>query len=102
MSNSAMIGLVGGIVGGVLGLLGGIYGTYRSYRAASGPKEKSFVLTTAMFILLGVSLYVALVFITPQTYRWMLAIPYGLSLGLGIIWANRKHMAIRAEESKSK
>lgn len=72
------VGMMGGILGGALGLAGGALGTYFSIRNTRGTRERGFMVRVA-------------------AVGWA---PYGIGLGLGIAWCNRRQGRIRAEEQR--
>lgn len=92
-------GLIGGIVGGSVGLLGGVIGTYASIKNTNGPRERAFMIKAAVMTWIGVTLFLALLFLLPRPYNFLLWIPYAIALPLGIRWCNRRQQAIRAEEA---
>ena len=95
-------GLVGGIVGGVLGLAGGIVGTYFSITRTNGPRERAFMIRSAVVCWVAILIFLGLLFALPTPYRWFMWIPYGIFLPLGIIYGNRRQQTIRQEESQNK
>ena len=96
------VGTVGGIIGGVLGLAGGVVGTYASIRNTGGPRERQFMVRAAVAAWVGITLFLALLFVLPNPYRWLIWIPYGVALPLAIISLNRKQQAIRSDEERSR
>lgn len=58
----ALAGLIGGLIGGLVGLGGGVFGTYCSWRAAQGPRERTWILRYAALILIAVAIFLALMF----------------------------------------
>ncbi len=98
---SSTIGWIGGISGGILGCIGGLIGTYFSIKNTNGPLEKAFMIKCAVigWILMGG--FLALMFIIPNPYRYLLWIPYGIALPLGIRYGNRKQNMIREIEKKA-
>lgn len=86
-------------MGGALGVAGGVIGTYFSIKNTNGPRERRFMVKGAVVMWIGVSIFLALVFLLPYPYRWFLWIPYGPALVLGIIFGNKRQAQIRAEES---
>lgn len=90
-------GLVGGIVGSLLGVAGGLIGTYFSIKNTNGPRERAFMIRSAMVCWIGVSVFLAGMFLVPPARLW-LWIPYGILLPLGIGCANKKQRAIRRTE----
>ena len=96
------VGLVGGIIGGILGLAGGAIGTYASIKNTGGPRERQFMVRTAIVVWVVVTLFVILLFVLPSPYRWLIWIPYGVALPLAIVSLNRKQQAIRSEEQRTR
>ena len=91
------IGPIGGIVGSLLGVAGGLIGTYFSIKHTNGPRERAFMIRSAIVCWVGVVVFVAAMFLLPQARLW-LWIPYGILLPLGIRYGNKKQMAIRQQE----
>ncbi len=96
------IGLIGGIAGCVLGLMGGIVGTYFSIKNTNGPREKAFMIKASMIGWAGILVFLALMFLLPNPYRFLLWIPYGIILPIAIIRGNKIQAKIRQEESNKK
>ena len=90
-------GLVGAIVGSVLGIAGGLIGTYFSIKNTNGPRERAFMIRSAIVCWVGVGGFFAVMFFVPQARLWIW-IPYCILLPVGIWYLNRKQMAIRREE----
>jgi hypothetical protein len=38
----------------------------------------------------------------PKPYNWLMWVPYGIALPLGIRWCNQRQLKIRAEEAASR
>ena len=95
------IGLMGGIIGGIFGVAGGIFGTYFSIRNTAGPKERSFMIRMAACTWIAVTLFLLGLFLIPKPYNWLMWIPYGILLPLGIRWSNLHQQQIRTEEAKT-
>lgn len=91
-------GIVGGIAGILIGLMGGIVGTWASIRNTGGPRERSFVVRACVVLWAGGIVFLALMFLLPMPWRFLLWIPYGILLPLGIIAGNRAQQRIREEE----
>ena len=89
---------VGAILGSVLGIIGGVIGAYFSIKNTNGPKEKSFMRKSAIVSGLAIILFLFLFFIIPFPYRFLLFVPYGIILPIGIIYLNRKQQEIRKSE----
>ena len=95
-------GLVGGIIGGTLGLAGGAIGTYASIKNTAGPRERQFMIRTAIAAWVLITLFLILLFVLPNPYRWLIWIPYSVALPLAIVSLNRKQQAIRLEEQRTR
>ena len=91
-------GIVGGIAGGLIGLLGGVVGTWASIRNTSGPRERAFVVRACAVLWAGGIVFLGLMFLLPMPWRFLLWIPYGVLLPLGIVVWNRAQRRIRREE----
>jgi cell division protein FtsW (lipid II flippase) len=97
------VGTVGGIIiGCVIGLAGGAVGTYASIRNTDGPRERRFMVRTAVVAWVGITIFLVLLFVLPNPYRWLIWIPYGVALPLAIVALNRKQQAIRLDETRSR
>lgn len=94
-------GLIGGLIGGVLGLLGGAVGTYFSIKNTAGPRERKFMVQVAIVAWIVVTAFVLGLLMLPQPYNFLLWVPYGIALPLGIIWTNRRQRTIRSDEEAS-
>lgn len=94
-------GLLGGILGTSLGLLGGVIGTYFSITRTNGPRERAFMVRVSIWTWIGVTAFIAALLLLPNPWRFLMWIPYGIALPLGIRWSNARQMQIRAEESVS-
>lgn len=95
-------GIIGGIIGGLIGLAGGIIGTYYSVKNTNGPRERAFMIKSAVLGWAAILVFLGLLFALPNPYRWFVWIPYGILLPLGIYYGNRRQQAIVREESKNK
>jgi hypothetical protein len=95
-------GYIGAIVGCILGLAGGIIGTYFSIKNTNGPKERTFMIKASAVVWIAVGILMALLFLLPNPYRWLMWIPYAILLPTGIIYGNKRQKQIRLDESKSK
>jgi hypothetical protein len=92
-------GTIGGVLGALGGLLGGAIGTYCSIHNTQGPLEKHFMIKTAVVAWIAIGVFLGLMFWMPDPYRWLLWIPYGIFLPLGIRHVNRKQRRIKNEET---
>ena len=95
-------GIIGGLIGGVLGFMGGIIGTYFSIKNTNGPKEKSFMIKASIIVWIGVILFLTLMPLLPNPYRFYLWIPYGIILPVAIIKGNKMQAKIRQQQSNKK
>jgi len=91
-------GLIGGIIGSAIGVLGGLIGTYCSIHNTNGPKERTFMIKCSVFFWIGIIVFLALLFLLPHPYRWLLWIPYCIALPVTIIKCNKIQAQIRSEE----
>jgi hypothetical protein len=94
-------GLIGGIIGGLGGLLGGLIGTYFSIKNTSGPRERSFMIQVAIVAWIVITAFVVGLLTLPRPFNFLLWVPYGIALPLGILWCNRRQRRIQAEEAES-
>ncbi len=92
------VGLIGGIAGGVVGVMGGIVGTYFSIRNTNGPRERAFAIRAAALCWLGVSAFLACLFVLPLYWRLLLWVVYPPLLFWFIRWANEAQAGARAED----
>jgi Ca2+/Na+ antiporter len=98
MTSGQLGGWIGGIVGSLLGLAGGIIGTYFSIKNTKGPRERAFMVKSAVVCWVAILVFLTLLLALPNPYRWFMWIPYGILLPLGIIYGNRRQQAIRQQE----
>ena len=94
-------GWISGIVGGVIGLLGGIVGTYFSIKNTNSSRERAFMIKASLVGWIAITLFLLLMLVLPSPYRYLLWVPYGILLPLGIIYGNRIQQKIRHEESRN-
>lgn len=99
VETGTMWGWIGGIAGSVIGLAGGAVGTYFGIKNTKGPRERSFMIKSAVMCWIAILIFLGLFLSLPNPYRWFMWIPYSIMLPLGIIYGNRKQQAIRQEES---
>ncbi len=93
-------GLVGGILGAVIGTLGGMVGTYFSIKNTNGPRERAFMIKSAVVCWVAVCAFVALVLLLPVPYRYLPWVVYVPLLFLGIRYGNRRQHAIKLSEAR--
>ena len=94
-------GLFWAIVGSLIGVLGGVIGTYFSIRNTSGPRERAFMIRVAVVAWIAITAFLLGLLMVPRPFNFLLWVPYGLALPLGIGWCNRRQQTIRAEEAAS-
>ena len=87
-----------GLIGGCIGVLGGVVGTYFSIHNTKTPAERHFMVRAAIWTWLGVSAFLAVLFILPVTWRWLAWPPYAIILPLAIRYMNRRQNAIRESD----
>jgi len=90
--------LVGAIGGGVLG--GGV-GTWCSIRNTGSPRERAFMIRTAVLCWLAVTVFLAAQCFIPFHYQALLCLPEMFGLHLALRALNRRHLQIRAEEASA-
>lgn len=93
--------LIGAIIGCIIGFAGGVIGTYFSIKNTKGPKERAFMVKASVVVWIAIGVFLAMLLLLPNPYRWFMWIPYGILLPLGIIFLNKRLAQIRAEDSKS-
>jgi len=91
-------GVIGGIVGAAIGFAGGLVGTYFSIRNTESPRERAFVIRAAIWLWAAVGTFLALLFLLPSPWRYLMWVPYGLFFPLAIIYWNKRQTNIRKEE----
>lgn len=101
MNTGEMWGWIGGIAGGVIGIAGGVVGTYFSIKNTNGPRERAFMIKSAVAGWIAILVFLALLLGLPNQYRWFMWIPYSILLPLAIIYGNRRQQQIIKEESQN-
>ena len=99
MLTGSEIGLIGGIAGTVIGLAGGAFGTYCSIRNTRGPLERAFMIKASIVTWIALLVFLGLLLGLPSPYRFLMWIPYGIGLPLGIRYMNRRIQQIRTLDS---
>ncbi len=94
-----MVGLVGGIAGGLIGLMGAAIGTYYSIRNTNGPRERAFVIRSAVGFGIAVAVLAVAPWFAPPSVRAMVAACFGLAIAPAIHFLNRRQERIRREEA---
>jgi uncharacterized membrane protein YfcA len=96
------VGLIAGLIGGAVGIAGGAIGTYFSIKNTAGPAERSFMIRMSVVAWIVVTAFLVGLFMLPKPFNWLLWVPYGIALPLGIRWSNRRQLEIRAEEASAR
>jgi hypothetical protein len=91
--------LIGAWGGAGLGGLGGLVGTYFSIRNTNGPRERAFVVRSAVLCWLALTGFVTAVILIPKPYDLLLWLPYMAALPYAARAWNRRQRQIRREES---
>lgn len=92
-------GSLGGVIGTANGILGGLIGAYFGVMNTNGPRERSFIIKTAIICWVCVIAFLAGLLFIPSPYNLILWIPYPILLLLGIKWCNQSQARTREEES---
>ncbi len=92
--------LIGAFGGAGLGVLGGLVGTYFSIRNTNGPRERSFVVRSAILCWLAIGVFLAALWFTRMPYAALLWLPYMALLPVAARAWNRRQNQIRGEESR--
>ena len=90
--------LTPGLIGGFIGILGGVVGTYFSIHSTKTPVERRFMVRAAIWTWLGVSAFLAALFLIPVPWRWLAWLPYAIILPFAIRHMNRRQNAIRESD----
>jgi hypothetical protein len=91
--------LVGGIAGGVIGVMGGVVGTYFGIKNTNGPRERAFAIRAAGLCWLGISAFLACLFLVPMPWGPLLWAVYLPSLFWFMRWGNERQARARLEDS---
>ena len=94
-------GMIGGIVGAVFGVAGGGFGTWCSIRKAPPGPQRRFVVRCAVYMWLGVTAFLALLFLLPFPYGLLMWIPYPFLLIWSIRHFNAGWERVREEQAPS-
>ncbi len=97
--DSQTLGLIGGLLGGGVGLLGAMVGTFVSYKHATGPLERAFIIKFAVYISLLILAFVVATLLIPTSHRHLLWLPYGIALSQGLRYGIKTQTQIRQRES---
>jgi hypothetical protein len=98
MLTGPQIGYLGGIIGSILGTAGGLFGTYCSIKNTKGPLERRFMIKASSVVWIALSIFLGMLFALPAPYRYLVWIPYGIFVPLGIRFINKRQREIQAEE----
>ncbi len=93
-------GLIGGIIGGIIGVAGGAIGTYFSIKNTHGPKERTFIIKASVIFWVFGIIFITLLLFLAFPYKWLLWLPYGILLPIGIQGMNKRLRQIQQEESQ--
>lgn len=83
-------------------MAGGAVGTYYSTKNTLGPRERSFMIKVSAIAWVAVTAFLVGLLMLPKPYNWLMWVPYGIALPLGIRWCNQRQLKIRAEEAASR
>lgn len=93
-------GMIGGIIGGVLGVMGGAVGTYFSISRAKGGAARAFMIKISVVCWIVVSAFVAATLLLPAPWKYLIWLPYGLALPLGIRYINKRLAELQSQSNK--
>jgi hypothetical protein len=85
-----LLGWGGAILGSVLGLLGGIIGTWLPIRNAKPGPEREVLIKWSIGFWVGILAILALMFLLPHPWRWLVWIPYPFALTWAVSSCNRQ------------
>ena len=94
------MGIIGAIIGTVIGIAGGIIGTYFSIKSTNGPRERAFMVKSAVVGWIAITIFLLMVFYLPSPYRYLMWVVYGVSLPLAIFYGNKRQAKIREQEKE--
>jgi hypothetical protein len=89
-------GIWGAIIGGLLGLCGGVIGTYHSIKNRKSPLARSFIIKASVVFWLSSIIFLGLLFGLPFPYGFIMWVPYGVFLPLGIRYVNKRLYGLEA------
>lgn len=92
-------GLIGIIIGCVLGCIGGAVGTYFSIKETKGPLQRKFMIKAAIASWITVTIFLGLLLGLPFPYGFIMWVPYGIFLPLGVRYTNKRLHQLQVEES---
>lgn len=95
MDSSIIIAVAAGCL---IGLAGGVIGTWAGIRNTAGPRERAFVIKASVILWAAGAVFLTLMLLLPTPWRFLLWIPYGILLPVGIMTWNRTQQRIRNEE----
>ncbi len=97
MQDSQMWGWFGGVIVILLG--GGLIGAYITIRNTSGPRERKFIAQFVIVSCIATAISVGLHLRVPETYKWLVWLPYYIFLPFWIRYSDRRLDGIRQEEA---
>ena len=95
------LGLIGGIVGTAIGVAGGAIGTYCSVKNTNSPLERKFMIKASIWAWIAGTIFLGMLIGLPSPYRFLVWIPYGFLLPVGIRYINSRQTQIRAMDDSS-
>lgn len=94
-------GTIGAIAGSVAGILGAALGTYAGLRNATSSLERRYLIRCTVALSIGIGMFLAMLFLAPPPYRWLLWIPYAIALPLALLACGRQLTRIRVQADHS-
>lgn len=95
-------GMWGAVIGCLLGLGGGVAGTYLSIKNTRGYAQRRFMIKAAVVTWISLALFLGLLIGLPFPYGFIMWVPYGIFLPMGITYMNRRLQQIAVRESLGK
>ena len=90
MLDESNIGIWGAIIGSAIGVAGGIFGTWMSIaKTPAGPK-RALIVKISIFSWVGILSFIALIFLLPNNWGWILYVVYAPALVIWIRTTNKK------------
>ncbi|WP_024469987.1 hypothetical protein [Treponema pedis] len=81
-------GIIYGVIGSIVGIGGGIIGTYLGIKN-SAANEKNFAIKCAVFLWIGILVFIGLLFVLPKPYNFLLWIAYIILLPFITVFINK-------------
>jgi hypothetical protein len=95
-------GFIGAVIGCVLGVAGGGIGTYFSIKNAIGPRQRKFMIKAAVFSWISLAVFLGLLLGLPFPYGFIMWVPYGIFLPIGITYLNKRLYQLQMEDGFTK